>query len=307
MQMIRRTLAAASWFLMLLAGPVLAGQAPTPKGTEPAPASTPPRLSPALWKVADADTTIYLFGTIHALPRGLDWMNGAVASALDSSGELVMEIHDPSGTMSGKAVMDRAMLKGETLRSLMDDADRAAYEALLARLGMPAAALDPVEPWMAALTLATMPYIKAGYDPAEGVEKSLEKHVAGRGVAISGLETIDYQLGLFDTLPREIQLHYLAETVRDYDKALTTIEGMVREWGEGDPAGLAGLLNESIDEPELAETLLYQRNRAWAVWIRQRLARPGTVFVAVGAGHLAGAGSVQDALRSHGLTAARVQ
>lgn len=295
-----------------LAAALLALPAPLPAAAQSQPvaaaAPAPARLTPALWKVADEDTTIYLFGTIHALPPGLDWMNGEVAEALAASSELVTEIHDPSGsTATQEAVRARGMLRGETLRSLMADDDRAAMEALLKRLGMGEAALDHLKPWMAAITLATLPYLRGGYDPAAGVEKVLEGRVAKQGGHIAGLETADYQLSLFDGLPRETQLEFLASTVRDFDRSLSTIADMVREWGEGDAEGLARLVNESLDQPELAETLLHQRNRAWAAWIGKRLNQPGSVFMAVGAGHLAGQGSVQDALAARGLRVVRVR
>ena len=56
---------------------------------------------PALWKVADDDTTVYLFGTIHALPEGKDWYSGTIAKAFDASGELVTEI--PAGAENDPA------------------------------------------------------------------------------------------------------------------------------------------------------------------------------------------------------------
>ena len=91
-------------------------------------------------------------------------------------------------------------------------------------------------------------------------------------------------------------------------KAAEQMGRMVDSWAKGDPAGLAKEMNDSLkDSPEVARVLLYQRNARWAGWIRQRMARPGTVFVAVGAGHLAGADSVQSMLSKRGLKVTRVQ
>ena len=78
-------------------------------------------------------------------------------------------------------------------------------------------------------------------------------------------------------------------------KGHAKIAQMIDAWKQGDADRLAQLMNEEDDAPELMELLLYNRNRAWAEWIKARLNRPGTVFMAVGAGHLAGAGS------GHGL------
>ena len=74
--------------LLLFNGPVAAQQT---GGLVVVPNSGPV-LKPALWQLSDSDTTVYLFGTIHALPSGLNWLQGPVAAALDSSDELVTEI-----------------------------------------------------------------------------------------------------------------------------------------------------------------------------------------------------------------------
>lgn len=265
------------------------------------------QVKPALWKVADADTTIYLFGTIHALPKGLTWLDGPVAQALDGSAELVTEIPEVPAAEQQKSVMAIGLLKGETLRSLMSDGDRAAYEALLAKLKIPVEAFDQLEPWLAGITLGVMPYALAGYAQDSGAEAVLRKAAVAKGKKLGALETVDYQLGLFDQLPREAQLKFLGEAVRDFDKSFAIIGTMTDEWGAGDPEGLGKLMNENMDDPELAETLLYQRNRNWASWIAKRLDQPGTVFIAVGAGHLAGAQSVQEMLKAQGLAATRIQ
>lgn len=282
-------------------------QAEAPAAKPAASAPVPKQLKPALWKVADADTTIYLFGTIHALPKGLVWLDGPVGKALDSSGELITEIPEIPAAEQQKTVMALGVLKGETLRSMMPDADRVAYEALLAKLKIPAEALDPMEPWLAGITLGVLPYKLAGYGAEDGVEAVLRKAAIAKGKKLGALETVDYQLALFDQLPREAQLKFLGEAVRDFDKSFGIIGTMTDEWGSGDPEGLGKLMNEQMDDPELADTLLYQRNRNWASWIAKRLDQPGTVFIAVGAGHLAGAQSVQDLLSAQGLTSTRVQ
>lgn len=282
-------------------------KAEVPAAKPAASAPAPKQLKPALWKVADADTTIYLFGTIHALPKGLVWLDGPVGKALDSSGELITEIPEIPAAEQQKTVMALGLLKGETLRSMMPDADRVAYEALLAKLKIPAEALDPMEPWLAGITLGVLPYKLAGYGAEDGVEAVLRKAAIAKGKKLGALETVDYQLALFDQLPREAQLKFLGEAVRDFDKSFGIIGTMTDEWGSGDPEGLGKLMNEQMDDPELADTLLYQRNRNWASWIAKRLDQPGTVFIAVGAGHLAGTQSVQDLLSAQGFMSTRVQ
>ncbi|MGB3738035.1 MAG: TraB/GumN family protein [Pontixanthobacter sp.] len=263
---------------------------------------------PALWTVADEDTTIYLFGTVHALPEGIDWFSGDVADALASSDMLVTEIQVQPGS---EAAMQQSFLavgmlpEGESLRDLLDADQRAEFEGAMTDLGLPLAAFDRFEPWMAAVNLSLIPLLKAGYSPESGVEMLLEKAAAGK--PRGELETVAYQMNLFDTLPIDTQIAYLIEAARQSEKIAGMMDAMVDEWVEGDPDGLAVMMNESFSDPVLAEALLYARNRNWAEWIDTRLDTPGTVFVAVGAGHLAGEQSVQDALAARGIATVRTQ
>lgn len=264
---------------------------------------------PALWKVADEDTTIYLFGTVHALPEGIEWYDEEIADALTSSDTLVTEIRmDTESELKMQQVaMQKSMLpSGTTLRSLLDDEQTAAYEAALGGLGLPAPAFDRFEPWMAGLTLTMLPLLQQGYSPDSGVEKVLLTKVGDKPQ--DALETAEFQLNIFDSLPQEKQIAFLMEAVEGMDKAKETLDKMVAEWVEGDADGLAELMNEGMEDPAIAEALLYDRNANWAEWIDTRLdSTPGTVFIAVGAGHLAGEKSVQDLLAERDIEVERLQ
>jgi uncharacterized protein YbaP (TraB family) len=267
-------------------------------------------LRPALWKVSDADTTIYLFGTVHMLQPGADWLTGPVASALDGSDELVTEVVDAQGTAVQAAMRKRATLPaGRTLRAALPPAVRADYEALLRRIGLPENVFDRDKPWYAAIALASVPLVRRGFSPANGVEATLGARPAPHPRAHTALETADQQLALLNRLPRAVQVRYLASVVADYDRIDPEVDAMAGAWGKGDAEGLARLINEDEgkDDPMLTEALILRRNRTWAGWIRQRMRRPGTLFVAVGAGHLAGQGSVQQVLARSGLVVERVQ
>jgi uncharacterized protein YbaP (TraB family) len=259
---------------------------------------------PAIWKVADKDTTIYLFGTVHALPKDTKWFSGPVERAYKSSDELVTEIPmDASG--DAQAIAARALLpKGRSLRAMMAPEDRMKFEEALVGLGLPIEAMDSFEPWYAAMTLSLLPVIKSGYDPQTGAETKLTSEAEGKRKA--ALETVQQQIDLFDGLPVEAQLSFLKETVDSISKATTTLDAMVAQWMKGDADALAMLLNDELDDPVLYKRLLTDRNAHWAQWIDQRLKQPGTVFVAVGAGHLAGQDSVQAQLRKRGIKARRL-
>ena len=260
---------------------------------------------PALWRIADDDTTIYLFGTVHVLPEGVDWFDGRIESAFDASDEFITEVGLDDMEGMQQVIGEKAMLQGEeTLRELMTEENRAQYEAALGNFGIPPQTFDQMEPWMAAMTLSVLPLQASGYTPETGVELSLNGRASEK--TKGSLETVEEQIGLFDTLPMEAQLTFLDETVEAIPDTATMIKTMVAEWLEGDADALALLMNEEMDDPALYQRLLTDRNANWAEWIDQRMASPGTVFMAVGAGHLAGAGSVQEMLKERGYEVGRV-
>jgi len=312
MRIFHRLAAAALALIALPAASPPPESAPAPVAVSSAPDGPPVaparRARPALWKVADADTTIYLFGTIHALPEGVSWYDGAIKAAFERSGELVTEIVRPEPAQMQALILAKARLpQGKTLRKQMTPEDRAGYEAALAGLGLPLDAFDAFEPWYAAIGLATLPLARDGFATRYGVEETLDARAQALRQRHVALETAEYQLGLFDALPPDAQERYLNQVVAQLPTIKTQLGRMVAAWEAGDADLLAGLINEENDDPVLLRTLLTDRNRAWAGWIRKRMDSPGTVFLAVGAGHLAGSGSVQDQLAGLGLPAQRLQ
>ena len=263
---------------------------------------------PALWQVQNGATTIYLFGTVHALPADVLWFDGPLATAFDRSDTLVTEIIEKSPDDMRRIVFAKAMLPdGQNLRAMLPPATRLAVEKGLKTNGLPVATFDRFRPWYAAVALSTLPLMKSGFDPANGVDTHLSKRATDLGRTHEALETAEYQLGLFDTLPMAVQKRYLKEVAVGAPKITSELSAMIRAWKAGDATKLAHLMNADESDARLADVLLYNRNRAWSQWIKARLDKPGTVFIAVGAGHLAGTGSVQDELKKLGITATRVQ
>lgn len=267
-------------------------------------------VDPALWVVKDEDTTIYLFGTVHVLKPGLGWFDDAVKRAFDRSDQLMLEIvlpEDPA-EMAQKMIPLALDQSGKTISSRLSPAELKAYQAAMTGLGIPVAQFDRFEPWFAAMTLSIAPLAQLGYDPEQGAEKLLTAAAKQTSKPVSGLETVDQQLGFFDGLPEKQQLAFLNSVVKDIDKLGPTLDKTVVLWGKGDTEALAVAMNESMAAtPELAKVLLFDRNARWAEQLEARMAQPGTVFVAVGAGHLAGKHSVQDYLKERGLTAERIE
>lgn len=273
-----------------------------------APAATTD-ADPALWVVKDDDTTVYLFGTVHVLKPGLSWFDEAVKTAFDRSDTLVLEMVQPDPAAMQKLVVAKGInATGPTLTERLPADKRAGVVKALTDVGLPSAAYDRMKPWLAAVTVSVAPLGKLGYDPNSGAEKVLAQAAAAAGKQVVGLETAEQQLGFFDGLSEPAQMTFLTSSVADLPKLPQEMDRMVGSWARGDSDTLAAVLNDNLkDSPEVAKLLLTDRNKAWAGWIKDRMAKPGTVFVAVGAGHLAGADSVQAQLRASGVRAERVK
>lgn len=296
-----RFLATAFALIAFLAAPqVDARDAPTGTSTEEA--------RPAMWKVSDEDTTIYLFGTIHILPQGVNWLRGPVESAFNSADLLVTETRLDKPEELQSLFMEKGLRHdGRSLRDSLPSKQREILEKILKKSGFETNSFDHFEAWYAGLLLSLIPLKEAGYDQANGIETQIDALAERSGIARYPLETAAYQIGLFAALPQNSQQAYLSEVLEQLPTLKEDVSKVVAAWKAGKAEELARLLNEDESDETLRKVLITDRNAAWAKWLEGRLAQPGVVFVAVGAGHLAGEGSVQDQLACVGIQSERVQ
>jgi uncharacterized protein len=274
-------------------------------------ARAPAKPRPALWKVADKDTTIYLFGTIHLLPPKFDWQSGALEQAARRSDSLVVETIVDERNPAGFAKAFSELAISPNLPPLMERvsaAKRPVLAAQLAKAGPNRAGFDRMETWAAALMLLGPQFNSIGLSQADGVEQVLKKRFFDAGKPVGQLETNAEQLRFFDVLPEAAQRTLLEGALERPEDVRKQFDAMLAAWARGDVAAIARTFNaEMTDSPALAELLLKRRNANWSQWIAQRLSQPGTVMVAVGAGHLAGPSSVQAMLAKRGFRVTRVQ
>jgi hypothetical protein len=289
---------------LMLALPACAKEAPKPAAPRAA-----NDADPALWVVKDKDTIVYLFGTIHVLKPGLTWFDEAVKTAFDRSGEVVLELVMPEPAAMQALVTSKGVTtEGPTLTEQLPADKRAAYAKVVTDMGLPANAFDRMRPWFAATNLSLLPLQKMGYDPANGPEETITAAAKAANKPVSGLETAEQQIGYFAGLSQNAQVQFLTSTVDEVPTVGETMATMVADWAEGKPEALAKQMNDSLkDSPEIARVLLTDRNARWAEWVKTRMARPGTVFMAVGAGHLAGPQSVLAVLQRSGVKVTRVR
>jgi uncharacterized protein YbaP (TraB family) len=297
--------------LRRIALPLLFVAACAPAQPSPAPRQEAAKVAhPALWKLADEDTTIYLFGTIHVLPKGYAWESPRLKQVVGEADGLVIETvlaDDPTAMATMLLQMGRAT----NLPPLLDrvpPAKKAALQSVIARSGVPASLLDGMKTWTAGMMLVAVTLTDIGADAQSGVEQQLKNAFAGAGKPIEGLEKPEQQLGFLDSLSEPDQRAFLESVVDSPEESRKDFARMLAAWSRGDDKAISATFDKEADmTPKLRQTLLYGRNAGWASWLKQRLDKPGTVLVAVGAGHLAGKGSVQDQLAAKGLKVSRVE
>lgn len=269
------------------------------------------RVRPALWQVSDKDTTVYLFGTIHLLPKDYAWRTPAFDKAVAGSQSLVVEtIVDTSNPLALAGEMARLGFRPglPPLASRVPPAKRALLEAAIAKTGVPRSAFDRMETWAAAFVLLGTQFKDLGLTGEAGVETVLRSTFTQAGKPVGQLETNAEQLGLFDTLPEAAQLSLLEGALDAPGEMRGEFNSMLAAWARGDVKQIGATFNEDLSgSPELREALLRRRNVNWTQWIQRRMATPGSVLVAVGAGHLAGNDSVISMLERGGYRVRRVQ
>lgn len=259
---------------------------------------------PALWRVADDDSTVWLLGTIHVLPREVNWRTPAVERAIAQSDSLLLEIAPPDAARAVALFGAAAAARG--LPPILDrvaPARRAALSRAIDAAGGTPAAYDRLKSWAAAVTLTSAVDRARGHIRARGVEAVLADAFTGKPV--NGFETLAGQFALFDSLPEAAQRVLLDQAI---DNTLNVRSATFDAWAKGDTAALAATLAPGFAAaPVLEQRLVTRRNARWSRWIARRMDAPGRVLVAVGAGHLVGARSVVAMLCARGLRVTRVQ
>ncbi|GAM98225.1 lipoprotein [alpha proteobacterium U9-1i] len=269
-------------------------------------------IDPALYVVRDADSTMYLYGTVHVRPAGADWGDAEVRAALAETQEIWTEIEiSPAVEARGQALARRYGMAppGKTLSSSLSADENARLQALTRRLGIPASALEPMQPWLAGLTLTIVPIMQAGFSPTSGVDRFVDGYGDQHGKTMRALETVEDQLGFLANLSPELQRQMLREAIDEAADGPAMLAEMTRAWDRGDDDALARLVVDDtrVSYPELYDVLFVRRNNAWMETLTQELAGAGVDFVAVGGGHIVGEDGLVAQFRARGFSVERVR
>lgn len=288
--------------------------APSAKAEEaalaaPAPVAKAEGSGPPLWVLRDADSTVYLYGTVHLLRPGTAWGSAKVDAAFDSASEIWVEISNQDDQAAVMPVMQQyGVDPSRPLSSVLKPEDFAAFDALAKANGASGAALDAYRPWMAAFAVAMNGPLQAGYRAEAGVDKTLMDRARTSGKALRGFETVDIQLRLIAGMSEEGQIAYLNHFVRNHDGIVPNLDQTVDAWIKGDVAEVGRLsrYNTGDVHADVHRAALIVRNADWTRQIEEMMRGSGTAFVAVGAAHLMDNDSVIDMLEAKGFTVERL-
>jgi uncharacterized protein YbaP (TraB family) len=271
--------------------------------------------SPAMWVVKKGPATVYLFGTVHMMKKDVPWETPKVEAAFKASSTLWLEIADtgPAAQAAMKPmILQMGMDADHPLSGKISKEDVAALDAELKSLGAPGeGVVDKMQPWLVYLTLSVLPAVKAGFDPANGIDQVLQKQAETAGKKVKGFETAEEQVHYLADFPQAEQVVLLHDELEELPKSVDKTNEMVADWEHGDVDKIAAMENDELKakHPELYQKLLVDRNVAIAQKVEGMLKDPtsGTVFVEIGAAHLAGPDSIQKLLEKDGFVAERVE
>ena len=254
----------------------------------PAPASGPMpvieapavvRATPALWEIRDADTTIYLFGTFHSLDGRTAWLGGPVRQAFERSGELVLETVVPA---------DLAAASDQVSETAPDGKRK-------------------LKPFIASTRTVARHGQAMGMSVEFGADAVLRRLAEAAGKPVEGLERFEDQLKTLSNIPAPPPALAAAAPATAETTIAVTLTDLLSAWTRGDTGAFSTMLSGFETKAPVAYRMLSaDRNARWGQWIAERMEKPGTVFVAVGSGHLAGKDSVQSWLAARGIAANRI-
>ncbi|NNE39669.1 MAG: TraB/GumN family protein [Marinicaulis sp.] len=268
--------------------------------------------TPAMWRVTDEDSEFILLGTFHILPPGLEWRTDALNKAMEKADTVYFEVEadtpDAQTKTIGIMMMEGFNEPGVTLTEMLDENDAAKLKTISTSLNLPIAAIDPMRPWNAFLTLSVSFIVKQGFDPASGVDSVLSAQARTLGKKLQYFETIEEQIGFFTGLAPETEKSLLEITLREWENQVEEFDDLFAAWAYGDVNFIDEEMNTSMREeaPEVYATLITERNEKWVERIAADMdAGDGTALVAVGAAHLVGEDSLPTLLKAKGFDVSR--
>ena len=259
-----------------------------------------------MWSVRDADSVVYLFGTIHFLPPELHWQSDKIRAAFEASEDLWIETEVDNDAAMQQLVLKYGIAK-EPLSRKLSIQERRQLNAAVKILGLQPGYVMAMRPWFAAATLVAATAIQAGMSPESGADRQLQDAAKITAKPVRSFEGLEQQIRFLSDMPPEMELDMLRGTLAEFGKGEAYLKNLLKAWSDGDVATLEADVNGSMrtDMPGLYDILIVKRNADWLQQIDKLLAGSGTHFIAVGAGHLVGPDGLPGDLTERGYTVTR--
>jgi hypothetical protein len=274
--------------------------------TPPSPApGAEDQSGPALWRLADEDTTIWLFGTVHLLPPDLEWRSARTDAAFANSSALIVETDTSARAqqrISALVQLHGILPAGESLADRVDAETMTRLNRVAGALELDAQQFTRMRPWLAAMQVSLAFALHDGHSVDAGVEQVLMREAAAQAKPVSYLETSEQQIMALAGLAPAQEARFLTMSLQQIEEEPDALDAIDAAWASGDTEALLGLTEPSMRETGAGfyAALITERNAAWTEVLEARLDAPGEVFVAVGAAHLIGEDSVVAMLRARG-------
>ena len=259
-----------------------------------------------LWRLQTDSTVVYLMGSVHALPKEYYPLDTILDRSLDSSDVLVLEValeESMNASVMQSMLLSAMLEQGMTLKDVLDDKTYALAAAKLKSNGADIGAFDRFEPWVLALMLSGLELKDKGFSGEHGVDVYFDTRAAAEAKERAGLETIEDQIEIFNSMSLATQGEFLRQTLKGSAPTTSSIVKLAAAWRSGDLKALEKLaISEMRKDSLLYERMLVARNRAWLPKIESYLADGSKRYlVVVGAAHLVGPDGLLTMLRARGF------
>lgn len=268
-------------------------------------------ISPALWAVDGGQGQVVIMGSIHLLKPGTPWLTDRLQSMVAGADTIAVEIdRTPAANARIQALMQERgfYADGGSLEAALPPQLYRGAVAIAGMLGIPEQQFRRFRPWAASMVIGLGAVIKAGFDPAHGVEETLLRLARQDGKAIASLETADEVVAALADHPDSLQADMLRQAVDEFDTVDAMLSDLTAAWVTGDMAALETLLLDRMKEsPAFYRALIVERNRAWLPQVKTILETPGRHVVMVGAAHLLGDDNLLKMLEAAGYKVRRIE
>jgi uncharacterized protein YbaP (TraB family) len=259
-----------------------------------------------LWKVVSGNGTLYLQGSVHVLRDEHYPLAPAIEEAYTASDALVLEVDmkEMASAETQQKLLAKAVLKGsDTLRQTLSEETYRQLSEAFTGAGMPVESMAKFKPWFACMTLTMIKIQRMGFNPQLGLDTYFFNKASAEGKPVIGLESIDFQINLFDSLAEADPNAFVHRTLADLALIEEEVATLEKAWETGDIDALGELMSRSFrDYPEFYKTFVLDRNKRWLEKLIMLMKSPHTHMVVVGAGHLDGEGGLLELLKKEGCT-----